>query len=68
MSPSVETKSGFLTITLRKQTDYIVILDESGEQIARIYARLQGSITHGRIGVSIRADQRYRIHRGKAEE
>ena len=68
MSPSVETKNGFLTITLRKHSDYIVILDEAGEQVAHICANVQGSSGNDRIRVSIRADQRYRIHRGKAEE
>jgi len=45
-----------------------VILDEAGEQVAHICANVQGSSGNDRIRVSIRADQRYRIHRGKGDE
>jgi hypothetical protein len=58
---------GFLTITLRKRDESIILLDEAGEQVAQIFANLQGSNNHDRIRVSIRADQRYKITRSKGE-
>jgi hypothetical protein len=58
---------GFLTITLRKRDESIILLDEAGEQVAQIFANLQGSSNHDRIRVSIRADQRYKITRSKGE-
>jgi hypothetical protein len=59
----MSTKAGFLTITLRKRNESIILLDSEGHQVAQIYAQLQGSDAHDRIRVSIRADQAYKISR-----
>ena len=55
--------AGFLTVTLRRRDESIIILDPTGEVVAQIYAHVQGSNAHDRIRVSIKADQRYRITR-----
>ncbi len=52
-------------MTLRKWGDSVIINDEDGNQIAQIYAQVQGSEVNDRIRVSIRAEQKYRIVRHK---
>lgn len=52
-------------MTLRKWGDSIIIYNEDGNQIAQIYAQVQGSEINDRIRVSIRAEQKYRIVRHK---
>ena len=56
---------GCLTVTLRKWGDSVIINDEDGNQIAQIYAQVQGSEINDRIRVSIRAEQKYKIVRHK---
>ena len=56
---------GCLTVTLRKYGDSVIIYDEAGNQLAQIYAQVQGSEINNRIRVSIRAEQKYRIVRHK---
>ena len=56
---------GCLTVTLRKWGDSVIIYDEAGNQLAQIYAQVQGSEINNRIRVSIRAEQKYRIVRHK---
>ena len=56
---------GCLTVTLRKWGDSVIIYDEAGNQLAQIYAQVQGSEINNRIRVSIRAEQKYRIGRHK---
>ena len=56
---------GCLTVTLRKWGDSVIIYDEAGNQLAQIYAQVQGSEINDRIRVSIRAEQKYRIVRHK---
>jgi hypothetical protein len=63
MSPKLPL--GYLTVTLRKWGDSVIINDEDGNQIAQIYAQVQGSEVNDRIRVSIRAEQKYRIVRHK---
>ena len=59
---------GCLTVTLRKYGDSVIIYDEAGNQLAQIYAQVQGSEINNRIRVSIRAEQKYRILRHKDEK
>ena len=59
---------GCLTVTLRKWGDSVIIYDEAGNQLAQIYAQVQGSEINDRIRVSIRAEQKYRIKRHKDEK
>jgi len=63
MSPKLPF--GCLTVTLRKWGDSVIINDEDGNQIAQIYAQVQGSEINDRIRVSIRAEQKYKIVRHK---
>ena len=56
---------GCLTVTLRKWGDSVIIYDEAGNQLAQIYAQVQGSEINDRIRVSIRAEQKYKIVRHK---
>ena len=63
MSPKLPI--GCLTVTLRKWGDSVIINDEDGNQIAQIYAQVQGSEINDRIRVSIRAEQKYKIVRHK---
>jgi hypothetical protein len=63
MSPKLPL--GCLTVTLRKWGDSVIIYDEAGNQLAQIYAQVQGSEINNRIRVSIRAEQKYRIVRHK---
>ena len=57
-----------MTVTLRKWGDSVIINDEDGNQIAQIYAQVQGSEINDRIRVSIRAEQKYKIVRHKDEK
>jgi hypothetical protein len=63
--PTSQLPIGCLTVTLRKWGDSVIINDEDGNQIAQIYAQVQGSEINDRIRVSIRAEQKYRIVRHK---
>ena len=63
--PTSQLPIGCLTVTLRKWGDSVIINDEDGNQIAQIYAQVQGSEINNRIRVSIRAEQKYRIVRHK---
>ena len=67
MSPKLPP-FGCLTVTLRKWGDSVIIYDEAGNQLAQIYAQVQGSEINDRIRVSIRAEQKYRIKRHKDEK
>jgi hypothetical protein len=63
--PTSQLPIGCLTVTLRKFGDSVIIYDEVGNQLAQIYAQVQGSEINDRIRVSIRAEQKYRIVRHK---
>ena len=63
--PKSQSPIGCLTVTLRKWGDSVIIYDEAGNQLAQIYAQVQGSEINNRIRVSIRAEQKYRIVRHK---
>ena len=66
--PTSRSPIGCLTVTLRKWGDSVIIYDETGNQLAQIYAQVQGSEINDRIRVSIRAEQKYRIKRHKDEK
>ena len=66
--PTSQLPIGCLTVTLRKWGNSVIINDEDGNQIAQIYAQVQGSEINDRIRVSIRAEQKYRIVRHKDEK
>ena len=63
--PTSRSPNGCLTVTLRKWGDSVIIYDEAGNQLAQIYAQVQGSEINDRIRVSIRAEQKYKIVRHK---
>ena len=66
--PKSQSPIGCLTVTLRKYGDSVIIYDEAGNQLAQIFAQVQGSEINNRIRVSIRAEQKYRIGRHKDEK
>lgn len=63
--PKSQSPIGCLTVTLRKYGDSVIIYDDAGNQLAQIFAQVQGSEINNRIRVSIRAEQKYRIGRHK---